>query len=119
MMTIEEKLKMYREKKHFIYDLSMAFIKNPKGHTVEDISYEVYFKEYEGNIFFNEWIIVHFVGGGKSAVKVNGNSNTANFRAVGELLDGGHYEEVEAYRNQANIGFKRVNMTKLILTAEE
>ena len=52
MMTIEEKLKMYREKKSFIYDISFAFIKNPNGHSVKEITYEE-----STNRNFSYWII--------------------------------------------------------------
>ena len=40
-MTIEEKLKMYREKRQFIYEVSMTFIKVPGGHSIDGVLYEV------------------------------------------------------------------------------
>lgn len=119
MMTIEEKLRMYREKKNFIYDISFAFIKNPKGHSVEEITYELLHKKVEDNDYFNEWIIVHFEGGAKSYRYVNCNSNLANFRAIGEIADGGYYGEQGAYERQLANGFKKVDMTKLLLTHVE
>ena len=117
-MTIEEKLKMYREKKQFIYNIAMAFVKNPKGHSVTDITYEVWHKELEqfGHCFV-EWVIVHYDGGAISPRRVDGNSNTANFRAIGEMLDNGYYEDLFLYKeSQIALGYKKVDLTKLLLT---
>ena len=116
-MTIEEKLKMYREKKQFVYNIAMAFVKSPKGHSIEDITYEVWHKEHEqfGHDFV-EWIIVHFDGGAISPIHVSGNSNTANFRAIGKIIDGGYYEDVMRYETtQVELGYKKVDMTKMLL----
>lgn len=96
-MEMNERLEMYREKRNFINRLNAAFHPTPKGSTVTEISYEVYQKEYKDRLTFCEWIIVHFIGGGKSPRRVSGNSNTANLRVVGELVDGGYYDEVADY----------------------
>lgn len=117
-MAIEEKLKMYREKKNFIWHIANLFIKNPTGHTVLDITYEVVHKEMNGNHYFNEWIIVHFKGGATSPCIASGNSNVANFRAIAKLIEGGHYEEKQWYEKQFELGFKKVDLTKLYLTEE-
>ena len=113
MMTIEEKLKMYREKKNFIHDVSMAFIKNPKGHSVDGVVYEVWFTETERGTFFNEWVIVQFAGGAESHRIVTGNSSSANFREVARLIEGGYYEERASYEAQAERGFKKLCLTKV------
>lgn len=107
-MTIAEKIKMYKEKEAFVYGLAMAFIKVPKGHTVENIIYEVYQKEINGNTCFYEWIIVHFRGGAIAPITVNGNSNLANYRAIGNLIDGGYYNEVPYYLKMEEAGYERV-----------
>lgn len=117
-MTIEEKLKMYRDKKNFIWHVANIFIKNPTGHTVSDITYEVFHKEKNGNHYFNEWIIVHFKGGDTSLCRVSGNSNVANFQAIAELIDGGRYEEKQWYEMQFELEFKKVDLNKLSLTEE-
>lgn len=117
-MSIEEKLKMYREKKNFIWHIANLFVKNPAGHTVLDIVYEVWHKEMNGNHYFNEWVIVYFKGGAACPRRVGGNSNVANFRAIAELIEGGYYEEQPWYEKQKELGFKKVTLTKLSLTEE-
>ena len=117
-MTVEEKLKMYREKKKFIADLNRALTSNPNGHSVNEICYEVWHKESEqfGHDFV-EWIIVRYDGGAKSVLHANGNSNTANFRAIGEVLDNGRYSDNYWYDDrQVDLGYKQVNLAKLVLT---
>lgn len=118
-MTIEEKLKMYREKKNFVWHVANTFIKNPTGHSVVDVTYEVWHKESDkfGHIFV-EWIIVHYKGGATSPRRVSGNSNTANFRVIGEMLDCGYYEDLPMYKDQRDLGYKKVDLTKLFLTEE-
>lgn len=118
-MPIEEKLRMYREKKHFIAELANVFVRCPSGHSIGDIYYEVFHKEFNGNHFFNEWIVVCYFGGAKAYCRVNGNSNTANFRAISDLLDGGYYKEEVDYHHQTEAGFKRVNLAKMLLTVED
>lgn len=120
MMTLEEKLKMYREKKAFVADIDKVFTVNSKGHSIAGISYEVWHKEHEqfGHEFV-EWVIVHYNGGAKSYIRATGNSNTANFRAIAEVLDHGNYNEVDVYcERQKAIGFKKINLAKLVLTEE-
>ena len=120
-MTIEEKLKMYRDKKAFIADLDKVFTQHSKGHSVHEISYEVWHKEHEkfGHEFV-EWIIVTYSGGAKSYIKATANSNTANYRAIGEVLDHGNYSDADTYRErQVELGFKKINLGKLVLTEEE
>lgn len=120
-MTIDEKLKMYREKSGFIADIDKVFTRNSKGHSIAGISYEVWHKEHEqfGHEFL-EWIIVSYDGGAKSYIRATGNSNTANFRAIGEVLDHGYYLDVDTYRErQVELGFKKVILAKLVLTEED
>ena len=96
-MTIIEKVEMFQEKKLFVDSISKVFERNPKTHTVTSVRYEVYMKEVENNTWFEEWIIVQFKGDSISVRRATGNSNTANFRVVGFLIDGGDYEEVTQY----------------------
>lgn len=104
-MTFEEKIEMYRGKKQFIENLNEVFQMEPKCGSVEGVTYEVYIKDHgEGRIEYREWVIVHFVGGGCCPRLVNGNSNTANFRVIGEMLNGGYYSEVIDYETQTERG---------------
>lgn len=106
MMTIAEKIEMYKEKKAFVENIAMAFIKCPKGHTVENITYELYQKEYNNSVYtgtyFYEFIVVHFKGGAQSPVCVSGNSNIGNFNAISKVVDGGYYEEENYYQDIKN-----------------
>ena len=107
-MTNAEKLAMFKEKRNFIKNISKAFEEGPKGSTVQSVDYEVYRKDTPEIIYFVEYVIVTFFGGGYSVKCVNGNSNTANFRAIGSMLDGGYYDEVFEYDELTSKGYEKV-----------
>jgi hypothetical protein len=58
-----------------------------------------------------EYVVVNFIGGGKCVRFVSGNSNTANFRVIGGLLEGGYYDEVPDYNSLKERGFTYVILT--------
>lgn len=105
-MTIDEKIEMYKGKKEFVDALSNVFRQNPKYHSVATIEYGACAKDVAGNTYFEEWVVVHFVGGGMSPRRVTGNSNIANFRAIGQLIDGGYYDELGDYVEMLDRGWK-------------
>lgn len=108
-MTIAEKLEMYANKKAFIEAVSKAFEKNLSKSSVTSIEYEVYRKDIdEERVHFAEYIVVNYIGGGKCVRFVSGNSNTANFRVAGEMLEGGYYDEIPAYNALKERGFTYV-----------
>lgn len=107
MMTTAEKIEMYKNKKEFIERISKVF-EQPSGTGVESVNYEVYLIEKLGIEHFYEYVIVNFEGGAKSVRNVNGNSNSANFRVIGSLLDGGYYEENFTYESLSEKGFELV-----------
>lgn len=109
-MTITEKLAMFKEKKDFIENLNKAFQTFPKGLTVASVKYEVYRKDTKDTTYFTEYIVVTFFGGAISVRTVNGNSNSANFRTIGSMLDGGYYDEVQDYEKLKDIGYEKVNL---------
>ena len=109
-MTITEKIAMYREKNTFIENLNKAFQTYPKGSTVASVKYEVYRKDTKDTTYFVEYIVVTFFGGAISVHTVNGNSNNANFRTIGSMIDGGYYDEVRDYEELKNIGYEKVNL---------
>lgn len=109
-MTLEEKFKMYREKKQFIENLGYAFQVRPGCASVEGVEYEVYQKLYIDVMDFREWIIVHYTGGGKAMKIVTGNSNAANFVVIGSMLQGGCYEQVRLYQEQEENGYERTKL---------
>lgn len=110
-MTMEERYAMYTDKKKFIENLNEVFQMEPRCPSVEGVHYEFYTKDYgEGRIDEHEWLIVHFVGGGKSVKVVSGNSNIANFRVVGTMLVGGYYAENYTYQKQIEDGYTKVEL---------
>jgi hypothetical protein len=114
MMTIEERLKMYREKRQFIYDVSMAFIKNPNGHTINGVVYEVLFKVNDLGEHFSEWLTVLYAGGAEAHRCVTGNSNSANFENVARMIYGGCYDENFHHDNLFEKGWKRLDLNKMV-----
>jgi hypothetical protein len=115
MMTHEEKVKMYQEKKAFIDNISKVFEAKPVGSSVETIEYEVYHKEVVHNEtvcqHYVEFVVVKFIGGGFSASVITGNSNTANFKVIGPMLNGGYYEENQYYESMKETGYKLVKLS--------
>jgi hypothetical protein len=115
MMSMEDKIKMYQEKKTFIKGISAVFEKKPAGSSVERIDYEVFHKIVvrDENTYhhFVEFVIVRFEGGGKSVKVVSGNSNTANFRVIGPMLDGGYYDENSYYDSMIETGYDLVALS--------
>ena len=110
-MTVAEKIEMYREKKAFVDSVSKIFEAGNTNSSVESISYEVYIREYNYQDYFIEFIIVSFLNGEFCVKVVNGNSNTANFRAIGWMLDGGYYEEKSYYESMLDIGYEFVDLS--------
>ena len=109
-MTLEEKLRMYSEKKVFIDALDTVFKMKPTGSLIEKIKYEVYQKEINGDLKFKEWLVLHFEGGAILAAQVTGNSNIANLRAISTYLDGGYYEEVRMYNFLPDLGWELLTL---------
>jgi hypothetical protein len=111
MMTIEEKIKMYKGKKAFVDNVSKAFQAASTKTGVLAVDYEVYCKEISPDFtHFAEYLVVTFVGGGKSVRNANGNSCNANFCEIGKLINGGYYDEVRDYEALINNGFTKVEV---------
>ena len=112
MMSIAEKLEMFKEKKAFIENINNVFQTKPKGSSVTSVEYEVYCRNMnEGIVSFIEYLVVNFKGGGRCVIDVSGNSNTAYFRVLGTLLDGGYYEEIYKYESLYNLGYEFVKLS--------
>lgn len=111
MMTTEEKIAMFKDKRDFIANISKAFEANPRGSTVASIKYEVYKHDTtSGHTYYAEYLTVTFAGGAVSVKNVNGNSNTANLRALGTMVDGGYYDEVQDYQQTQDM-YEYVDLT--------
>jgi hypothetical protein len=110
-MTINEKIEMYKGKRAFVRKLAEAFQTEVTKTGVLDVDYEVYCKEVNPEVlYFSEYLVVTFVGGGKSVRSANGNSHNANFREIGKLIDGGYYDEVRDYETIRDRGFTKVEL---------
>ena len=46
-----------------------------------------------GKFYTEEYLIVHYDGGAWAARRANCNSNSANFKEIANLIDGGYYQE--------------------------
>lgn len=101
-------LECYAEKEEFIKNIGKVIAED--GHMdVQEVRYEVYNHKEWGT---QEYLIVVFRGGAISVRNANINSNSANFRELGQLLDGGYYSEVKDYREIVeDPGWERVNLS--------
>lgn len=108
MMTVEERIKMYKDKKAFIDKLSEALLISKT--TVMKVSYEVYQKDFNGHTFYEEFLVVTYYGGGKAVRRVNGNSDSANLISLATMVDGGYYDEVRDYETLTDYGFTKVDL---------
>lgn len=95
MITISKaRMAELRDKMDFVQWLSRSFREFQQYTTIEGIEYVVF--GYNG--YIEEYAVVTFVGGGIAVRNCRGNSLTAIYRSIGQLLDGGYYDEVESYR---------------------
>lgn len=106
MLTMDQRMQMYRGKKRFIDNISKVFEAERLMSNVERVDYEVYSKlSPDGHdTWYTEFVVVTFVGSGKSVRVISGNSNNANFREIGKLIDGGYYDELEFYKRVKESG---------------
>lgn len=108
-MTNAEKLMLFKEKKDFIENLNKAFQTFPKDSAVASVAYEVYAKKVNEDVtYYQEYLVVTFFGGAKAVRNANGNSNPANFKELGKLVEGGYYDEVQSYETLAERGYELV-----------
>ena len=106
MLTIEERMNMYKGKKFFIDNVSKVFELDSRSN-VEKVEYEVYSRISRmdsESVYYSEFVIVTFDGGAKSVRNVSGNSNSAVFKEIANLIDGGYYEEIPYYSGVKETG---------------
>ena len=107
MLTMEQRMHMYDGKKRFINHVSKVFEDEYLMSNVTKVEYEVYervSKMDNESLYYSEFVIVTFTSGAKSVRNVSGNSNNACFREIGQLIDGGYYDEVEYYNKVKESG---------------
>jgi hypothetical protein len=100
MLTLEQRMHMYKGKKLFIDHISKVFEDEYLQSNVKKVEYEVYERvsKMDGeSIYYTEFVVVTFTSGAISVRNISGNSNNASFREIGKLIDGGYYDEVEYY----------------------
>ena len=120
MMTFEEKLEMFKEKRTFVKNISKAFERGVKGSTVDSVDYVVFKKDLpNGACSYAEYVVVTFRGGAQSAKTVSGNSNTANLRAIASIVDGGYYEEMQTFNSLMEESKSGAGYILMNLNAEE
>ena len=92
----------YEGKQKEISDLSEVIVRCQ--HNVQEVRFELYEKEPEG--WREEFIIVEYKGGAYSVLGVNGNSFSANYRAIGEVLNSGRYDH--EYYKKVKAEYRRI-----------
>lgn len=101
MLTIEERMYMYKGKKLFVDHVSKAFEDPTLYSNVTKVEYEVYTK-YVPEVdaaYYAEFIVVTFTSDAKSVRTVSGTSNNGIFVEIGKLINGGYYEELDYYES--------------------
>lgn len=110
--TYEETIEMLKEKQTFIKNLNKVFKEGPAGSSVIEVKFEAYKKEFSeaaGKVtFYEEFLVVTFKGGTRSVRRAGGNSNHANFRELGALIDGGYYSELDFYQSLEANGYEKI-----------
>ena len=110
-MTYEQRIDMYKHKKLFIEGISKVFQNESLKSNVESIDYVVLTKVIdESTTDYREFVIITFTSGAKSIRTITGNSNNANFREIGNLIDGGYYEEIKYYEELFLSGYTIVKI---------
>jgi hypothetical protein len=110
-MTTDRKIDMYQHKKLFIDGISKVFEIEALQSNVKKIEYEVLTKVIdESTTDYREFVIITFVGGAKSIRTITGNSNNANFKEIGNLINGGYYDEIEYHESLLTNGYTAVEL---------
>jgi hypothetical protein len=114
MLTQFEK-NCYKEKLNFIKNLNKLFAHQTySGISVVGVSLEFYEQPSSGRIV--EYIVVEYKGGAYAPCIATANSNSANFRLVSKVINGGYYEEKDTY-DDIKKSWKNIN--KEILKKEK
>lgn len=111
MMTVEERIKMYKSKKAFIDNLSRALeLSSTAVQKVEYVVLTKYNDLFKTDVY-SEFIIVTYVGGAQSVRSVSGNSDAANLISLASLVEGSYYyQEVAYYESLLEEGFTEVDL---------
>lgn len=73
------------------------------------VEYRVYLsKGVNGKTYVIEFLVLHLTGGAIEVRSASCNSNSANFREIGRMLDGGYYDEVETLKTYEKNAYRLV-----------
>lgn len=95
----KDHLKELRGKADFVDELSKTLTKVMPS--IEKAELKV-FANKEHPDWVQEYLLVHWKGGGISCKSNNLNSLSATFTTLGEMLNGGNYDLTENYKKQCN-----------------
>lgn len=94
-------------KKLFLDRVSEAIVGQPHV-PVTNVELQVWSDDPKKE-FYDEFIIVTYSGGAIAVRIATGNSNTANFQELANMIRGGYYDEVKGYREMvADERYKRI-----------
>lgn len=88
-------MKCYIAKQAFVDKLSNAIGGQCSG--VDAVTYEVFRQKKTG--YYQEYVVMHYRGGAIAVRTVNGTSHSGILREIAKMVDGGYYEEVDAYKS--------------------
>ena len=92
-MLTSERIETLSKKVNFVKALSSVI---PAYQTnVESLHYDVFEDEETGHDY--EYLVIEYVGGAHSYRSCNGNSISAIFEEIAEMLDSGYYAEERDY----------------------
>ena len=81
----------FAKKVKFVEDVSKAIV--PFLDNVYNIEYRI-FQLMENPSIHKEFLVIHYVGGGKTVRNCTGNSCSAILQEIAKYLDNGYYDEV-------------------------
>ena len=81
---------------------------------VESVEYVVFRREHVSR-FSQEYLVIHYIGGGKTVCSCNGNSFSAILEELAKYLDHGYYGELENYSYyEACADWKKMTYEELV-----
>ena len=101
----------------FINDLNKVIPNYKTG--IKKIEYRVFRydflkDEFGGKTYYQEYLVITYDGGALGVRSCNGNSFTAIFEELAEMLDGGYYDEVKDLLDYENSEmWKEVSLEEL------
>lgn len=86
------------KKKKQIEDVGQCIVDCEDISWISKVEYKIYYNKVDEERYY-EFLLITFNGGSISPKCCTGNSITATLRVMGQMLDGGYYDEVELYNS--------------------